>query len=476
MRSKLAEHSKRTIADLMTYYGLNAIVDYSLPFFSETIDVAGIMEGESYPRIAVFLSPDVERLRFIVKMARHSSIEDVAVLGGAQDRTILKKAPNSLRCFETPDGSHTDFETFLGKLSPVKRDIPFFSTLSGGSEPDPEKQDYVVRFEKLIEEQGLDLDRAKREIYRTAVSGLNIRYGRYIQIDDGKPRFERNRELSREAILLKAAGYFKEERLPDRGLGLDSDGNSFLVLSDNEETGKLAEAVVDDQVYSSIKTIRKITSDYPPLFNYFVLVGSLGYFAPKTALSIERHRRTWSGIIRATVQSENSYLVEVIRTMINTVGISEEMWNRINCLVSFPELNNLLTAYFEKFEKSGIGVIGYRGLKRIYLPVKRIVTNLNLSGTAEGINQDDLEEFCIYDSIIRSNKTGFDFRRVVNDLGLNQKRLIEKISNLAKLGYCSKLLPEDSDLPLAVYNQSKFDNYCLKIMREKASALLDIEW
>lgn len=476
MKSNLAEHSKNVIADIMAYYGMNARVDYHLPFHSDPIDIAGTLEGESYPKVAVFCSPDQESLRSIFRLAKHSSIEEVVILGGGVEKTARKKAPESLKFFEFPDIDHTDFEKFIERLSTVKRNIPYFNTVPRESKTEPEKQDYVVKFEELIEEQGLNIEKARQEIYRTAVSGLNIRYGRYIQIDDGNPRFERNRDLSREAILLKAAGYLKEAKLPDRGLGLDSDGNSFLVLSDNEETGKLAEAVVDDFVYSNMRAIRKIVSDYPPTFNYFVLVGSLGYFAPKTALTIERHRRTWSGIIRATAQSENSYLVEVIRTMINTVGISEELWNRINCLVSFPELNNLLTGYFEKFEKSGIGVLGFRGLKRIYLPVKRIVSNLNLSEVAEQINQDDLEEFCIYDSMIRSNKTGFDFRNVVLDLGLDQKKLIERISALAKLGYCSKLLPEDSDLPIAIYNQSKFDNYCLKVMREKASALLDIEW
>lgn len=476
MKSSLAERSKNMIADLLTYYGMNARVDYHLPFNSEPIDVAGTLKGEDYPKVAVFCQPDQERLKSIFHLAKHSSIEDVVILGNSTEESSRKKAPESLKFFEFPDIDHTDFEKFIEKLTMAKRDIPYFNTVPREDKSDPEKQDCIMRFEYLVKEQGLDLERARHEIYRTAISGLNIRYGRYIQLEEGNPRFERNKELSREAILLKAAGYLKEEKLPDRGLGLDSDGNSFLVLSDSEETGKLAEAVVDDFVYANMKVIRKIISDYPPLFNYFALVGSLGYFAPKTSLSIERHRRSWSGIIRATAQSENSSLVEVIRTMINTVGISEELWNRINCLVSFPELNNLLTGYFEKFEKAGVGVSGYRGLKRIYLPVKRIVSNLNLTEVVEKINEKDLEEFCIYDSIIRSNKTGFDFRRVVIDLGLDQRKLIQRINELAKLGYCSKLLPEDADLPIAIYNQNKFDNYCLKIMREKASELLDIEW
>jgi hypothetical protein len=47
---------------------------------------------------------------------------------------------------------------------------------------------------------------------------------------------------------------------------------------------------------------------------------------------------------------------------------------------------------------------------------------------------------------------------------------------MAAKGFCSKLLPHGSDLPIAVYNQNKFSNYCLNRMREKASDILDVEW
>lgn len=476
MKSNLAEQSKSLIAELVEYYGFKAKVDCSLPFYSDLIDVAVSEEKDGYPKIAVFLSPDQERLKMIQKIARHSSIEDVVVIGYPDAEVHTRKMPQNIKFLEPPDIDHTEFEKYVSRISPRRPQIPFFNTVRREVKPAVEEEDYVERFESLIREQGLDIKKARQEIYRTAISGLNIRYGRYIQLDDGNPVFERNRELSREAILLKAAGYLKEEKIQDRGLGLDSDGNSFLVLSDDEETGMLAEAVVDDYVYLNMRTIRRIVSEYPPLFNSVALIGSLGYFAPKNALSIERHRRSWSGVIRATVQSENSSLLEVIRTMINTVDISEELWNRINCLASFPELNNLMTEYFEKFEKSGVGVAGFRGLKRIYLPVKRIAANLRLSEIVDQIKQDDLEEFCIYDCIIRSNKAGFDFRRVVEDLGIDQKKLVDRINGLARLGYCSKLLPESADLPIAVYNQNRFDNHCLKIMREKASSILDIEW
>lgn len=476
MRDYLAEQIRNTITDMLGYYGFVADVDYKLPVYSDTIDVVGLMEGENYPRLAIFCYPEDDRVRLIARLARHSSIEEVMIVGTPTPAAFRKKLPPEVHVFETPDIDHTAFENHIKSISPKKPTIPYFSTVERKEPPKVEKLPCLIKFEKLIIEQGLDLNRAKYEMYRTAISGLNIRYGRYIQVDDGKPVFERSRELSREAILLKAAGYLKEEKIPDRGLGLDSDGNSFLVLSDDEETGKVAEAIVDEQVLSNRNTIRKIMGDYPKMFNYVAIVGSLGYFAPRNSLSIERHRRTWTGIIRATAQSENSSLVEVIRTMINTVGIPEEQWGRINCLASFPEINGLLGEYFEKFEKARIGVYGYRGLKRIYLPVKRIATHLDLANYGKLMDEESLEEFCIYDAILRSNNTGFDFRSVVKDLGLDQEKLSLRINELAGLGYCSKLLPEGSDLPIAIYNQNKFSNHCLKIMRAKAASILDVEW
>ena len=140
------------------------------------------------------------------------------------------------------------------------------------------------------------------------------------------------------------------------------------------------------------------------------------------------------------------------------------------------ELNSLLEKYFDAFEKSGIGVLGYRGLRRIYIPAKRIATYMRLGALSESIDQKSLEEFCIYDSILRSNNTGFDFFSNINDLGLDEEKIESRISEIAARGFCSKLLPHGADLPVAIYNQAKFSNYCLTMMRESASSILDVEW
>lgn len=475
MAANLAEQTRDVVSDMLGYYGFTYELDYEIPVYSDTIDVAAFTEGDDYPKIVIFCSPSEDRYRFISKVAKHSSIENVVVI----DESIYyvsRKLPENIHAFEIPDTDRAGFENFIKAFSPKNPPFPYFSTVPKSQKKPLEKSTYVEKFEQLIRDQGLDLHRAKYEVYRTAISGLNIRYGRYMHVDDGNPVFERNRELSREAILLKAAGYLKEEKLPDRGLGLDSDGNSFLILSDDEETGKVAEAIVDEYVYNNRNSIRKIMGEYPRMFNYITIVGSLGYYAPKTLLSIERHRRSWSGIIRTTAQSENSFLVEVIRTMMNTVGITAEKWNRLNCLLSFPEINNLIGEYFEAFEKAHIGVYGYRGLRRVYIPAKRIATYMKIADYGDKLDEDILEEFCIYDTILRSNHAGFDFRSVIKDLDLDEKKVSDRIDRLSSMGYCSKLLPEGSDLPIAIYSQSKFTNHCLKIMRVKASQLLDVEW
>lgn len=475
MAGNLAEQMKDVIAEMLGYYGFPCKTDYEMAVFTDTIDIAALENGGTYPKIAIFCSPEETKFRFISRVARHSSIENVVVLDSSAGNA-RNKLPSSVNVFDLPDMENTAFEDYLARIAPKRPPFPYFNTVPRSNGTGSGKSSALEKFEHLISEQGLDLARAKYEMYRTAISGLNIRYGRYIHVDEGNPLFERNRDLSREAILLKAAGYLKEEKVPDRGLGLDSDGNSFLVLSDDEETGRLAEEIVDEYVYANRLAIRRIMSEYPKLFNYVVLVGSLGYYAPKTVLSIERHRRSWSGVIRTTAQSENSFLVEVIRTMINNVGITEEEWNRLNCLASFPEINSLVGEYFEALEKAKVGVYGYRGLRRIYLPAKRISTYMKVSEYSGSVNGQALEDFCIYDSILRSNQTGFDFRSVVADLRLDQDKVTDAVNHLSSLGYCSRLLPEGSDLPIAIYNQPKFTNHCLKVMREKASMILDIEW
>ncbi len=476
MSDNLAEQMKETVTDMLGYYGFSVEVDYKMPVFSDYIDIAVLKEEERYPEVVIFCSPGQERAKFISRIAKHSSIGEVVVIDPEFYASDKIKLPAGVRIYDLPDIDHTKFEEFIRSISPKKPLIPYFSTVSRNPNPPESNHDALLDFEKLVRDQGLDVQRAKYEIYRTAISGMNIRYGRYIQVDDGKPVFERSRDLSREAILLKAAGYFREEKIADRGLGLDSDGNSFLVLSEDEVTASVAEAVVDQYVRSQTTSIKKIMSSYPRMFSYVAIIGSLGYYAPKTLLSIERHRKSWTGVIRSTAQSENSYLVEVIRTMMNTVGISEEVWNRINCLSAFGEVNGLIGEYFEKFEKAKIGVFGYRGLRRIYIPAKRIATQMRLSDLNDELDQDALEEFCIYDSILRSNHTGFDFRSAVRDMNLDREKLAKSVEKLAKLGFCSKILPENSDLPIAIYNQPKFSNHCLKIMREKASSIMDIEW
>lgn len=477
MGNSLTEQLKDVVADMLDYYGLNAKVDQKFLGLQDVIDVAVYEEGRNDPGTAIFIMPENERAKFIGKVSRAKGIKNIIILGQAPSDVLKIKLHGDIIRMNLPDESNTEFESYLKSMASKKPDFPYFSTVSRKALEIEAKPTYMQKFEALVADQGLDLKSAQSVIYRTAISGLNIHYGRYIQLDDGNnPIFERNRDLSRETILLKAAGYLKEERLPDRGLGLESDGNSFLVLSEDEETAKVAQEIVDDYVFKNRHTIRKIMGQYPDMFNFAAVVGSLGYYAPKTMLSIERHRRTWTGIIRATVQSENSYLIEVIRTMINNVGISEQTWNRINCLISFPELNSLLEKYFEAFEKSGIGVFGFRGLKRIYIPAKRIATHMRLVELAENLDQDSLEEFCIYDSILRSNHTGFDFFTNISDLGLDEDKIALRISEMAAKGFCSKLLPHGADLPIAIYNQAKFTNFCLTRMREMSSTILDVEW
>ncbi len=477
MGNNLTEQVKDVIADMLEYYGFGVKVDCKFQSPQDVIDIAVLNEKSNDPRIAVFVMPENERSKYINKVSRAREIEDIIILGsGSSDIQKLKLHGEIMR-MDLPDENHTEFERYLKEMAPKKPDFPYFSTVPRKLSEVTAKHTHMQKFEALVNDQGLDLKKAQNVIYRTAIGGLNIHYGKYIQLDDGSsPIFERNRELSREAILLKAAGYLKEEKLPDRGLGLDSDGNSFLGLSDDDETTKVAQEIVDDYVLKNRHTIRKIMSQYPDMFNFVAVAGSLGYYAPKTMLAIERHRRTWTGIIRATVQSENSFLIEVIRTMINTVGISEETWNRINCLVSFPELNNLLEKYFEAFQKSGIGVFGYRGLRRIYIPAKRISIHMRLGDLAESLDQDSLEEFCMYDTILRSNHTGFDFFSNINDLGLDEEKIAKIVNEMAAKGFCSKILPHGADLPIAIYNQNKFTNYCLNKMREKASDILDVDW
>lgn len=468
--------TRRTVVDMLQYYGFNVETDYELPAFSDYIDIAAMKEPEKYPRVVIFCSPGDDRTKFITRLAKHSSVEEVVILDPEFSTLSRKKIPENVQVFGKPDVDHTKFEKFLGRISPKNPVIPYFSTVSNNPDPPGSSNSALERFEELIRDQKLDLNIAKYEIYRTAISGMNIRYGRYIPVDERRPVFERNRELSREAILLKAAGYLREEKMPDRGLGLDSDGDSFLVLSDDGETASLAEAVVDEYVFSKRNIIKKITSKFPKMFNYVTIIGTLGYFAPKTILSLERHRKSWTGTIRTTAQSENSYLVETIRTMVNTVGITEEEWNRINCLASFGEINHIMKDFFEGLEKAKVGIYGYRGLTRIYIPAKRIAIQMGISGMHKELDQNSLEEFCIYDSILRSNRTNFDFRRVVSDMGLDFDRLVDRINGLSELGYCSRLLPENSDLPIAVYNQGKFENYCLREMRKTASNILEIDW
>ncbi len=477
MGNNLTEEAKDVIADMLEYYGFVVKVDQKFQGMQDVIDVAVLEEGKNEPSIAVFITPEMERSKFISKVSRAREFSRIIILGGAPSDLLKMKLHGDITRMELPDENHIEFESYLRSISIRKPVFPYFSTVSRKiSEPEA-KPTYLQKFETLVKDQGLDLRRAQYDIYRTAISGLNIQYGRYIQSDDGGPAvFERNRELTKETILLKAAGYLKEERLPDRGLGLESDGNSFLVLSNDDETARVAQEIVDDYVARSRNTIRKIMGQYPDMFNFAAIVGSLGYYAPRTMLSIERHRRTWTGVIRATVQSENSYLVEVIRTMINNVGISEQTWNRINCLVTFPDLNSILERYFSAFEKSGVGVYGYRGLRRIYIPAKRIATHMRLGDLAENIDHKSLEEFCIYDSILRSNHTGFDFYSNITDLGLDEGKIAARISDMAARGFCSKLLPHGADLPIAIYHQAKFSNYCLDRMRDMTSAILDIEW
>ena len=76
MGNNLTEEVKDVIADLLGYYGFVVKIDHKFQGMRDVIDVAVLEEGKNEPSIAVFITPEIERSKFIGKVSRSREISN----------------------------------------------------------------------------------------------------------------------------------------------------------------------------------------------------------------------------------------------------------------------------------------------------------------------------------------------------------------------------------------------------------------
>ena len=480
------ETVKETVAELLEYYGIRTEADYESFSTREPVDFAGFINSSGEPDLAVVVDFNGHMLKDIKKLARVDHLKNIIVIAQPKNVPKTKRQMPPVRnmleqdvdVFPVPSAEETAFENRIRQLTGRTGNQRFFDSVAIRKAKTGEKQvsQVIADFESMIRDQGLDATKAKELIYKAAVGGLSTYSGKMAYGQSDEPVFERSRDLPKEGIFLMALGVLTEEKKEDRGFGYDSSGYYYLTLSENEKATGIATEVVNEKIENRKHEIRKLMKYYPKAFNFIILTGSLGIFAPRPAINLERQRPLNTGVIRTTFQYENTTLLETIRLAINNLDLQISEWNRINCMASFPEIRNLVSEYFEKFEKIGIAVRGFRGIKRLYLPLNTLAMHVDLASLRDSYRKDKLKKFALWDALLRTTMKDRDLYERLNEMEIEIEEIREALDETEKAGLTSFLLPRDAVKPFAVYNEQRFRNYCLDKMRTEVEDILDVTW
>lgn len=476
------DSTKRLVANMLNFYGVENIEESMEMRSPEMVDIVASISGQPEPDIGIKLLGRKPRPSEFFGALNYPSLKYVIFLT-TQDllKEVKDKLPATTSLLEKdvfilplPSSENTDLEDKIRELTGKSSQKAFFEEVTV-KEPliklDTQELD---RFMEQINSQGLSLDTSKRLVYQAAVGGLNIESGKRIS-HLGNMITRRNENLSREAIFLEALGILKESERTQSST-FPEERTVYLTLDQSENTTKLANQIIVEAIESKKNRILDILYSYPEQFSFVALIGSIGIFAPKQALPPERSASYLLGVMRTTFESENTFLVETMREIVNITGITTMEWNRINTLATYPEINNLLHQFFERFEKIGIGVKGHRGIKRIYIPVSHLAKILGLSSFRDSYNKSELKKFVIWDTILNYKTYMHNWQERLASLGLTNEDTSSALSNTMSRRITSGILPEGSFMPFAVYNSHAFRNYCIERMRKASSGVLDITW
>ncbi len=482
MLEKSLDSIKRTVANMLDFYGVPDIEESMDIRSPETVDVMASIGGQSEPDLGIKLLARKPRLSEFYGTLNMPSLKYVIFLAPADlIREVKERLPATASLIEKdvfiiplPLEGNTELEDKIRELTGNSGREAYYR--EGGA--DTQKFNWeaheLEKFGEQIASQGLSIETAKRLVFQAAVGGLNIESGKRIR-QLGNMITRRNENLSREAIFLEALGILRESDRPHSN-GFTEEHTVYLTLNQDENTAKLANQVIMESIETKKNRILDILYSYPNQFSFVSLVGSLGIFAPRQPLPPERSTSFQLGVMRTTFEFENTFLVESIRELVNIADITTTEWNRINTLASYPEILNLMQQFFERFEKIGIGVRGHRGIRRIYIPVTHMAKSLGLASFKESYSRSELRKFVIWDTILNYKTYMHSWQDRLSSLGLEKEDISSALAETMGKKITSGLLPEGSFMPFAVYNSHAFKNYCIERMRKAASAILDITW
>lgn len=478
------ERIKRTISGILDYYGISYDTDYEPVFGIDSLDVVAYVESEETPDMAILVEMDPKVQKDFKKLIRTPNLKWIFIVAPKEYLAIiqgelkLKKIPQNKRfaILPVPSPDSLELEDRIRDITSRKDAQRYFVAIKEKAIPDSVESEILTDFEKLIGNERLDIEKAKDVIYKAAVGRMSILSGRSVFRSPDEEIREREKDLSKEAIFLTAVGLLKEEEKKEGNLNTEAESTFYLSLSDSERALKVAAEIVDERIGGRKREMKKIMNQYPHSFNFIVLTGSLGIFTPKPLINIERQRLFSTGVIRTSYQYEKTDLVELIRATVNALNIEVNEWNRINCLASFVEIRGLVSEYFEKFERIGVAVRGYRGYRKLYLPLRTMARFLSFSDWRDSYDKEKLKEFSLYDTLLRTIRTDRDIYERIKDLDISEEDIRNVLSETMKMGLTSHLLPKGSAMPFAIYKQQKFSNFCLERMRSVAEDLLEITW
>ncbi len=478
--------TRRTVANILDYYGIGMIHSGSDSVDIDRPDLVACLSGKSdkpdigikvvgrRPRTSQLAGVlNLKSLKYVVYLAPKEIIDEVKDKLPATV-SLLEK---DVSVFPSPTAENVEFENMLRSITGKDNEKWFFEQMPAQEKHEeiPIDTQEMDRFEDTIQSQGLSALNAKRLVYQAAVGGLNIESGTRIGHSLGNMITRRNENLSKEAIFLEALGVLRENA-PAPASQFPGESTIYLTLDQGEKTTALADQIIVETVSQRRDRISDILSSYPEQFIFIAIIGTLGIFAPKQQVPPERSTTYPTGVIRTTFESENTYLVETIRHLVNITGITTVEWNRVNTLASYHEIANLLQQFFERFEKIGIGVKGNRGVKRIYIPVTHIARSMDIASGSNSYNKMELKKYVVWDTVLNYKSYMHHWESRLNSLGITQEDISSALIATMKKGMTSGLLPEGSYMPFAVYKSHLFRNYCVERMREAASAILDITW
>jgi hypothetical protein len=456
------EEIKNLISNILGYYGLDAISEYSIN--GKRIDLVGknpkneeILIGIEI-EITSDLKKDIDNL---------NSLNPKYKIIISPDADQFKSNITQIKIFNIPSETNKEFENYIRKICENEKTgeikLNYFFDVMKTYTENMKGKDLLSKFKNFVAENKLDYKKARDIIFRAYIGG---------NIEVGKVDNHYNKDLPKEYRFLKALGFFDEEVAYVSGLPI------IAKLKNDDNIIGIASEIANEIIKERRDDIESIFNKYNKSFVFCSLVGNNYDFSYDLYEYIKY------------MDIKHDYLVKI--PLLIVVNNENSYYWKLNIVCSFIDILNRIEQLYNELEKINIGVRSktYHGSKGSYeTPLQHAILHIKVPRELwyiikdyNDIDESFLNEFVSYaivynykDVDLTHNDNAKDFIELINKFGIDFELIKKVILELSNNGITSNLLfnfnnPEDSigtsRYLFAVYDEESFKRYIRKRLNE----------